>query len=273
MSLIYTVLFILLALIIMPLVFLHITVIKMRLTPLNAVCLALLTSTAFSSGCWALLNDFEAQKKSIKLFKEEFEKQLVVVEEQIKAQNKDSIDYSESLQVIKENFNEVAEKALLLVPGTLMFLWHLVSLGVVYALAAWKGSKFGYKIEPFPAFKDWVFDWNLVWLYIFGWATYFLVGSIKTLPGAKIIQVLGANCFIMSNILYLIIGFSLLFFMCDKYKIGTFTRVGLSLIALIFSQFMVWLGLIDVWAEFRLRKSTPKFFSDNSDDDDFFDFF
>ena len=134
------------------------------------------------------------------------------------------------------------------------------------------GPKFGYKVEPFPAFKDWTFDWNLVWLYIIGWVLYFLIGGIEGLPGAKIIQILGANCFIMSNILYLIIGFSLLFFMYDKYKIGFVPRVGLSIIALMFSQFMIWLGLIDVWAEFRLKKSTPEV-SDNSDDDDFFFFF
>jgi hypothetical protein len=59
--------------------------------------------------------------------------------------------------------------------------------------------------------------------------------------------------------------------MYDKYKIGFVPRVGLSIIALMFSQFMIWLGLIDVWAEFRLKKSTPEV-SDNSDDDDFFDF-
>lgn len=257
------------ALIIMPIIFLYIAV-KMKLTPLNAVCLALLTSTAFSSGCWALINDHESQERSIKLFKEEFQKQLVIVEEQMKAQHKE-VEYSENLQILKENFDEAIEKSFILLPSTVMFLWHLVSLGVLYALASWVGPKLGYKIEPFPAFKDWVFDWNLVWLYIFGWATYFLIGSIKDIPGVKIIQALGANCFIISSILYLIIGFSLLFFMYDKYKIGTVTRVGLSLIALIFSQFMVWLGLIDVWAEFRLRKTTPKV-SDYSDDDDFFDY-
>jgi hypothetical protein len=34
---------------------------------------------------------------------------------------------------------------------------------------------------------------------------------------------------------------------------------------------MIWLGLIDVWAEFRLKKSTPEV-TDDSDDDDFFDY-
>ncbi len=258
------------ALVIMPIVFLHIAI-KMRLTPLNAVCLAILTSTAFSSGCWTFINNPESQKQSLKIFKEEFYKQLAVAEKQMNEQQiNNNVDYSEAIQTLKENFDEILDKVVVLVPSTLIFLWHLVSLGFIYFFLSMLGEKIGYKVEPFPAFKDWVFDWNLVWLYIFGWAMYFFVGSIKNMPGAKLLQVLGANCFIISSILYMIIGFSLLFFMCDKYKIGTINRVGLSLIALFFSQFMVWLGLIDVWAEFRLRKATPKI-SDNSDDD-FFDY-
>lgn len=270
--------FILVALIIMPIVFLFIAV-RLKLTPLNAVCLALLTSTAFSSGLWALLD-------GAKFFKECFCKLIVVTEEQLKeheqeyAKNKTLyamyMDYSKSIQTLKENFsiehpNELGDRFLLLVANTTMFLWHLITLGLIYSIAAYKGPILGLKFEPFPKFKDWSFDWNLVWLYIFGLAMYFLIGSIKSIPGAKMIQILGANCFIISNILYLIIGFSLLFFMYDKYKIDPSTRLILSLIALVFSQFTIWLGLIDVWAEFRLKKTTLDV-TDNSDDDDFFDY-
>ena len=222
----------LIALFIMPVAFLYFAV-KMGLTPLNTVCLALLSSTAFSCGCWTIINTPEKQKQAVQLFKEEFEKQLTVVEEQMKTQKVESSEYTESLENLRENFYRVADKAFLIVPSTVIFLWHLLSLGILYALAAWLGPKFGYKVEPFPAFKDWTFDWNLVWLYIIGWVLYFLIGGIEGLPGAKILQILGANCFIMSNILYLIIGFSLLFFMYDKYKIGPVTRVGFCEVGLL----------------------------------------
>jgi hypothetical protein len=232
--------------------------------------LALLTSTAFSSGCWALLDGPEQQRKSLKVFKEEMIKQLTVGEQEKKLQN--NVDYSQVIEVLKSrDFDEATEKTIIIIPGTTIFLWHLVSLVILYFLLSRFGSKLGYKIEPLPAFKDWVFNWNLVWLYIFGFATSFLLSNMGSFPGAKAIQALGANCFIISNILYLIIGFSLLFFMYDKYKIGAFTRVGLSLIALVFSQFMIWLGLIDVWAEFRMRKPVTDV-TDDSDDDDFFDY-
>ena len=264
------VLFIFIALLIMPVVFLGITV-RMKLTPLNALCVALLASTAFSGVFWSIINKPETQKQILKFYKTEFEKQLAIAEKQMKEKQNDNVDYSNALQTLKDNFDETAEKAILLLPGLFIFLWHLVTLGVLYSTLAKLSPKLGYKIEPLPAFKDWTFDWNLVWLYIFGSAMYFGVGSIKDIPGVKIIQLLGVNCFIISSILYMIIGFSLLFFMYDKYKIRTINRVGLSLLALIFSQFLVWLGLIDVWAEFRLKKATPDI-SDNSDDDDFFDY-
>ena len=65
----------LIALFIMPVAFLYFAV-KSKFTPLNAVCLALLSSTAFSCGCWTVINTPERQKQAIQIFKEEFEKFL-----------------------------------------------------------------------------------------------------------------------------------------------------------------------------------------------------
>ncbi len=253
------------ALIIMPAAFLYLAV-KMGLTPLNAVCLALLSATACSTGTWTIINGPNASKEMFKPFEEEFKKQLTVVEEQIKAQNKEGVDPQEIIDVLKENFDSIVEMSRPLVPSALYFMWHLVSLLALYSLSAWLAPKIGFKMEPLPPFKDWCFDWNLIWLYIAGWVMYLLLGNMEDLPGSGIIRILGANCFMMSSFLYFIAGFSLLFFMYDKYKIGLFSRVGLSLIALIFAQFLVWLGVIDVWAQLRTRKLTPQV-TDDSDDD------
>ena len=157
--------FILLALFIMPIVFLFFAV-KLKLTPLNAVCLALLTSSAFSSGFWALID-------GAKFSKEFFCRQLVIAEEQLKkhkqeyAKNKSLqamyMNYSKSLQTVKENFNdaslkEVTDRFILLFANTMMFLWHLFSLGLIYLIATHVGPSLGFKIEPFPKFKDWSFE-------------------------------------------------------------------------------------------------------------------
>ena len=83
----------------MPVAFLYFAV-KMGFTPLNTVCLALLASTAFSCGCWAIINTPEKQKQAIQIFKEEFEKQLTVVEERMKAQKIESSEYTESIEIL-----------------------------------------------------------------------------------------------------------------------------------------------------------------------------
>lgn len=253
------------ALIIMPAAFLYLAV-KMGLTPLNAVCLALLSATACSTGTWFIINGPYAGKDMFKPFEEEFKKQLVVVEEQMKAQNQEGVDSKEVIDTLRENFDNVAEMSRPLVPSAVFFMWHLVSLIALYYFVAWLAPKIGFNnIKPFPPFKDWCFDWNLIWIYIAGWTLYFLVGRIEGLPGTEAFRVIGANCFMVSSFLYLIAGFSLLFFFFDKYKIGLITRVGLSLIALIFAQFLIWLGIIDVWAQLRTRKLIPQV-TDDSDD-------
>ena len=85
----------------MPVVFLFVAV-RLKLAPLNAVCLALLTSTAFSSGCWAVLD-------GAKYFKEWFSRQLVIAEQQLKEQEGKNgqayrimhANYSKSMQILK----------------------------------------------------------------------------------------------------------------------------------------------------------------------------
>lgn len=93
------------ALIIMPSAFLYFAV-KMGLTPLNAVCLALLTSTAFSTGCWTIVNGPDGRAKVFKTFEAEYQKQLVLVEEQLKAQKQDGKEIQEALEVLRDKFHQ-----------------------------------------------------------------------------------------------------------------------------------------------------------------------
>lgn len=251
------------ALLIMPAAFLYFAV-KMGLTPLNAVVLALLSSTALSAGCWNLLRNPEADKQMIAAYKAEFVKQMDAVGEQLKAQHKDTPQNEEALETLKDNFTLIMEKSLMLVPSIVLFTWHLVSIGILYSLAAWLAPKFGRKLDPLPPFSEWRFDWNLVWLYIAGWAMSFLVGSHVSDRYAEMIEGIGANFLVISSILYFIAGFSILFYAFKKFEAGIFTRVGLSILSLIFSQILVWLGIIDIWADFRSWKTTKV--SDDSDD-------
>ena len=67
----------------MPAAFLYCAV-KMGLSPLNAVCLALLISTVASSLCWGFEKGFDDSKQMLEATKQDFFKQLTVVEEQLK---------------------------------------------------------------------------------------------------------------------------------------------------------------------------------------------
>jgi hypothetical protein len=56
--------------------------------------------------------------------------------------------------------------------------------------------------------------------------------------------------------------------MFEKYRMGSFARLSLTVLALLLHQAVFWLGIIDVWANFRAAKK-PALFPSNSDDGDF----
>lgn len=255
------------ALVLMPAAFLYCAV-KMGLSPLNAVCLALLISTVASSLCWGFEKGFDDSKQMLEATKQDFFKQLTVVEEQLKEKKSITEDSHETFLVIRENFGEALEKASLLFPTSLLFMWHMFTLLLLYYGVAWLAPKFGYEVQPMPAVKDWRFGWNLIWLYIAGWVMFFFLGYSDRVPGTEVFRVIGANCLMTSNVLYFVAGFALLLHAFNRFKIGLVSRVGLSIIALVFSQFVVWFGIIDVWADFRAVKIVNDV-SDGSDDDIF----
>lgn len=252
-------------LILMPAAFLSGSV-RLGLNPLRAVCLALLSATLFSTGMWAAVNSMTSESQGLVPVREQFAKQIAVVEEQLDRIQKKGQESPEAIDTARENLREVFDYTILLIPATFLFVWHLLTLGIFYAGATRLAPRLGFAIESFPPFTEWRFDWNIIWLYVAGWVLHYGLGSVEDLSVRELALSVGANFLAISSIVYYIAGLSLVFFMFDKYKIGSFSRVGLSCLALVFTQAVVWFGIIDVWADFR----TPKpalFSSDNSDDD------
>lgn len=254
-----------------PLIFLPAAVlsaaVRFGLTPLKAIGLTLMSATLFSTGLWTAANGFDPNGQALQPVREKFTEQIAVIESQLdKIQEKGS-ESQENIDAARENLRAVFEHTLLLIPVTFLFVWHLLTLGIFYAGAVYFASRMGYEIKPFPAFAEWRFDWNLIWLYISGWVLFYVVGVAENIPAYEVARSVGANCLAISNILYFIAGMSLLFFMFDKYKIGAFGRMGLSCMALVFTQAVVWFGIIDVWADFRTPKPALFPSSDDSDDD------
>lgn len=255
----------LLPLILMPAAFLYGSV-KVGLAPLRAMCLALLSATLFSTGMWAVTNQVGSSDGLLPV-REQFANQIAVVEKQLDKIQEKGQESQESVELIRENIREFFDYTVLLIPATFLFVWHLMTLGIFYAVAVRLAPRFGFQIATMPPFTDWRFDWHLIWLFLGGWLLFYVVGADETMPMHGLARTVGANCLAVSSIMYYIAGLSLIFFMFEKYKLGPFARVGLSCMALVFTQAVVWFSIIDVWADFRTPKPALFQASDDSDDD------
>ncbi|MDD3146475.1 MAG: DUF2232 domain-containing protein [Candidatus Riflebacteria bacterium] len=254
-------------LILMPAAFLYGSV-KIGLAPLGAMCLALLSATLFSTGMWAMTNGISSESQELLPVREQFAQQIAVIEKQFDQLQEKGQESQEAIETARENLREVFDYTLLLIPATFLFVWHTLTLGIFYAGALKLAPRFGYQISTMPPFTAWRFNWNLIWLYVAGWMLYYVVGSNESLPMHELARTTGANCLAISSIFYYVAGLSLVFFMFEKYKIGSFARVGLSCLALVFTHAVVWFGIIDVWADFRTPK--PALFQSSDDSDDEF---
>jgi len=183
----------------------------------------------------------------------------------------EAADAAEATEVVVRQFRDWMEFVALLVPVTFFFGWHLFSLTVMYLGMSMTASKHGLVVQPFPAFSSWRFDWKLIWVFLAGWLLYSGADGIVQIEIRHVIRVIGANCIAISKILYFIIGMSLLFYFFEKHEISTPNRFGLSILALLMTQLLVWAGIADVWLDFRA--SPPKNVNNDDGESSFFDQF
>lgn len=183
----------------------------------------------------------------------------------------DSSETAEATEMVMRQFREWMEFVALLVPVTFLFGWHLLSLAIMYIGTAMTAPKYGLAVQPLPAFSSWRFDWRLVWFFLAGWLLYNGAENIMQLELRHLVQVIGANCLAISKILYFIAGLSLLFYFFEKHEISTPNRFGLSILALLMTQLLIWAGIADVWLDFRAPP--PKKVNRDDDESSFFDQF
>lgn len=258
-----------LAALLIPMLFVPVIIlsaaVKLGYTPLKAIGVALLVATFFSSTTWTVATGFNYNELS--LIERHFVKQTELVEQQLQKLQQNNEATQENIEIISEAVKETFAFLKLLVPVTFVFVWHLISLCIIYIAAVKLTPKLGYQLASLPAFATWRFDWNLIWLFIMGWLMFHIVANIEGIPAASLFKAIGANCLAIGKIIYFIAGMSLLFFIFNKYQMGLFARVSLSCLALMFTQAIIWLGIIDVWADFRTFKPTIFSSSEDSYDD------
>jgi len=183
----------------------------------------------------------------------------------------ESAEAAEATEIVMQQFREWMEFVALLVPLTFLFGWHLISLSVMYFGMVMLAPKYNLPVRPLPAFSNWRFSWQLVWVFLAGWLLYNGAENIASVELRHIARVVGANFLAISKILYFIVGMSLLFYFFEKNEISAPNRFGLSVLALLMTQLLIWAGIADVWLDFR-APPPPKV---NRDDDEssFFDQF
>lgn len=237
-----------------------------KFTPFQAIAAALAFATVFSTATWMLSSSFNAGSQAVMPVEERFVAQVAAFEKVFEELHEKGTDTA-NLDLFRSNLYEIFDFFVLIIPTTILFLWHLVTIGIFYLGAMKLAGRFSIKLEPLPPFAKWRFDWNLIWLFIVGWMFYYLFGNNQQLAVSDTFMVIGANLLAISRIIYYIAGLSLLFYMFEKYNAGPIIKIGLSCLALVFTQAIIWFGIIDVWADFRAPK--PAIISSDDSDNDF----
>ncbi|MBF0499922.1 MAG: DUF2232 domain-containing protein [Candidatus Riflebacteria bacterium] len=246
--------------------------IKNGLEGFRAISVTLVLTFTLSITLWMVAPVLGELGVSLWSVKDAFVQQGRAMESQIAQLTKSKDIDQAALNIVREQFHNWIDFVAMLIPWTFVFLWHLLSTGVLYLGGVYIGPRYGVFIPSLPRFSTWRFEWHLIWLFIAGWALFYGDEYFVSTGFAATARAIGANCLVISKTLYFILGLSLLASFFEIHQVSRPNRIGLSFLALIFNQLLVWLGIMDVWLDFRAPKdpSTPK--RDESDDEgSFFD--
>lgn len=187
-----------------------------------------------------------------------------------------SHDFGEAdVEFFIHNFKEIVEYFSYLIPTTYLFVWYFFSTLITYSMLSYYLSAYKSVSTHFelPKLAEWKYDGYLIWLFILGWYLYNFYDVFGiTSSVANFFQVAGANLLAISKILYFIAGVSIIYYWCEKYNITIVNRIGLSILAIILNNLVIWLGILDIWADFRAKttNSTKNSYFSSNDENEIF---
>jgi len=188
-------------------------------------------------------------------------KKTNIVTEQVKGLKKDLANLHKeyvkqgiSEEQIEEQFQAIDESLGILpkiIPATvLIFSAWIAFLNLILSGLVLK--RLNKMVLARPVFKHWQFPWYFAWGYIIG-----LVGTFFS-PYLGVYQeigrIVGMNFLVVFNLLFLVQGFAIIYFYFEKFKIKSYIRalvVGILIVIPLASPLIAWLGLLDVWFNFR----------------------
>ncbi len=179
-------------------------------------------------------------KKDLANLRKEYVKQGIS-EKQIEAQFQ-AID--ESLGILPK----IIPAIVLIFSAWIAFL-NLILSGIVL-------KKLNKLVLARPVFKHWQFPWYFAWGYIIGLAGTFFSSYLGVYQESG--RIVGMNFLVVFNLLFLVQGFAIIYFYFEKLKIKSYIRalvVGILIVIPLASPLIAWLGLLDVWFNFRKMPS------------------
>ncbi len=118
-------------------------------------------------------------------------------------------------------------------------------------------KRLGYSIEPFTPFHQWRVGHSFFWSYLLG--IFLLI--INTKYNLPVLQRIGLNIQLLFSIIFLITGLAMIAHLFQYYKIKPFffwVTCGIVFIQPLLSLLVTWIGILDVWIDFRRLFFTEK---------------
>jgi uncharacterized protein YybS (DUF2232 family) len=180
--------------------------------------------------------------------------QVTMLERFLLAQQKEYVKQGISEKQVEEQFKTIKESLKIfptIIPAaTIIFsIWISFLNFILSGLVLKKLKKTGLSL---PAFKDWQFPWYFAWGYIIGLSGTFFSGYFGSLH--EIGRNMGINFLLVFNSLFMVQGFSIIYFYMEQFKIRSLLRalgIGLLIVIPLATQMVAWFGLLDVWLNFR----------------------
>ncbi|HHY98933.1 MAG TPA: YybS family protein [Firmicutes bacterium] len=153
------------------------------------------------------------------------------------------------LATAKQSLEQMLAIAKISFPAIVLLAVIMLSV-INYLLATFVLRRLRYEIPTLPKFQTWHLAWYWGWGYI--------LGGVLTVLGQyyhqDIIFRTGFNLMAVFSYIFLIQGLSIAWFFMDRYKVSIPVRyllVFFLAFTRLFSQVLVWAGLLDGWFDFR----------------------
>ena len=151
-----------------------------------------------------------------------------------------------------ENFETLMNLIQMALPAILIVA-SLIDTSLNFFLGSWAGRKIGITFPDHLPFERWRFPRSVFWMFALSWL-------LVMFGGEEGVGRVGLNLQMVTQMLFLVQGFSLAYFFLNKYIKTKGVTIGLLLLAF-FQPFLTvvlsWAGILDAWLDLRKLKTPP----------------